>query len=171
MLIDFGAEYANYHSDITRVLPISGRFSSRQKEIYNAVLRMQRAAMQLLKPGMTFKEIRKEMGYIAEKELVDLELISLHDLKSQRSDAPLYQRYFMHGVSHHLGLNVHDYGDMMRPLEAGMVLTCEPGIYVREEGIGIRLENDLLITQDGTLDLAAQIPIEAEAIEELMNTR
>jgi len=169
VLIDFGAEYANYASDVTRTVPVSGRFSSRQKDIYNAVLRVQKAAMQMLRPGNTFREYNREVGHIMEQELIDLGLLHAEDVKRQDSENPLYKRYYMHGTSHFIGLNVHDVGDTCRTFEAGMVMSCEPGIYIREEGTGIRLENDVLITENDPVDLTAEIPIEADHIEELMN--
>jgi len=168
VLMDFGAEYANYASDITRTVPVNGRFSSRQRDVYNAVLRVQRAAMQLLKPGMLFRDYNKEVGYIVERELIGLGLLDIDTVKDQNPDNPLYKKYYMHGTSHFIGLNVHDVGDVTNAMEAGMVVSCEPGIYIRDEGTGIRLENDILITDDGPVDLTAHIPIEADDIEELM---
>jgi Xaa-Pro aminopeptidase len=169
VLMDFGAEYANYASDLTRTIPVNGKFTSRQKEIYNAVLRVQKAAIQLLTPGNTFEVYNKEVGLIMEKELIELDLLNAKALKNQPSDEPLYKEYFMHGASHHLGLDVHDIGSKYRKFEEGMVFTCEPGIYNKAEGIGIRLENDILITKDGPVDLMENIPIEADEIEHLMN--
>jgi Xaa-Pro aminopeptidase len=168
LLLDFGAEYAHYAADVTRTLPVNGRYSSRQRQIYDAVLRIQRAAMDMLEPGNTIDAYHKAIGKRVESELVQLGLLKKTDLKNQDKKNPLYKKYFMHGVSHHLGLDVHDYGDRFRPFEAGMVLTCEPGIYVPDEGIGIRLENDILITGNGPVDLTADIPIEADEIETLM---
>ena len=169
VLIDFGAEYANYASDVTRTVPVSGRFSSRQKDIYNAVLRVQKAAMQLLRPGNTFREYNREVGHIMEQELIGLGLLHAADVKRQDPENPLYKKYYMHGTSHFIGLNVHDVGDAYRTFESGMVMSCEPGIYIWEEGTGIRLENDVLITEDAPVDLTSDIPIEADHIEELMN--
>jgi Xaa-Pro aminopeptidase len=168
VLMDFGAEYANYASDVTRTVPVNGRFSSRQRDVYNAVLRVQRAAMQLLKPGKLFRDYNKEVGYIVERELIGLGLLDIDAVKEQNPDNPLYKKYYMHGTSHFIGLNVHDVGDVNHAMEAGMVVSCEPGIYIRDEGTGIRLENDILITDDGPVDLTAHIPIEADDIEELM---
>ena len=169
VLIDFGAEYANYNSDVTRTLPVNGKFTKRQREVYEAVLNVQKAATQLLKPGNTIDEYHKEVGKIMESELIGLGLLDSNLVKQQPEDDPLYKKYFPHGTSHHLGLDVHDYGDKYRPLEPGMVLTCEPGIYIRDEAIGIRIENDILITADGPIDLTESVPREAEEIEELMN--
>ena len=169
VLIDFGAEYANYAADVTRTVPVNGRFSKRQKQVYNAVLKVQKAAIKLLKPGKTADEFAREVGKVMEAELIRLKLLKAAEVKKQSADQPLYKRYFPHGTSHHLGLDVHDYGNRYRKFEPGMVLTCEPGIYITDEGIGIRIENDILITKDGPLDLTAGIPREAEEIEELMN--
>ncbi len=171
VLIDAGAEYANYAADVTRTLPVSGRFSPRQKEIYHAVLRIQRAAIQDLRPGITLERYQQQVGDYMEGELIRLGLLQRKEVKQQSKEEPLYKKYFMHGASHHLGLDVHDSGSKYRPLEPGMVLTCEPGIYIREEGIGIRLENDILVTPCGPLDLTKDIPIEPDEIEELMNMR
>jgi Xaa-Pro aminopeptidase len=169
VLIDFGAEYANYSADVTRTVPVNGKFSKRQKQVYNAVLTVQKAATKLLVPGNTVDEYHKAVGRIVEAELIQLGLLESKDIKKQSEEEPLYKKYFPHGTSHHLGLDVHDYGDKYRKFESGMVFTCEPGIYIREEGIGIRIENDILITDDGPSDLTEDIPREAEEIEDLMN--
>lgn len=168
VLMDFGAEYANYASDLTRTIPVNGKFTPRQKEIYNAVLRIQKTAVQMLTPGNTFEAYNKNVGLITEKELIDLGLLDAKAIKTQPPDEPLYKNYFMHGASHHLGLDVHDLGSKYRKFEEGMVFTCEPGIYIKAEGIGIRLENDILITKDGPVDLMEKIPIQADEIEDLM---
>jgi Xaa-Pro aminopeptidase len=168
VLIDFGAEYANYAADVTRTVPVTGRFSKRQKEVYNAVLKVQKAAIDLLTPGKTLDEYSKAVGRIMEDELIRLGLLKADDVKSQSPEEPLYKKYFPHGTSHHLGLDVHDYGDRYRKFEPGMVLTCEPGIYIREEGIGVRIENDILLTANSPIDLTESIPREADEIEELM---
>ena len=169
VLMDFGAEYANYASDLTRTIPVNGKFTSRQKEVYNSVLRVQKEAIQMLTPGNTFETYNKNVGIIMEKELIGLGLLDAKAVKSQNPDDPLYKQYFMHGASHHLGLDVHDLGSRYRKFEEGMVFTCEPGIYIKAEGIGIRLENDILITKDGPVDLMGNIPIEIDEIETLMN--
>jgi len=169
VLIDFGAEYANYAADLTRTVPVNGRFSKRQKDVYNAVLKVQKAAIKLLKPGKTIDDFSREVGKTMEAELIRLKLFKAAEVKKQSADQPLYKKYFPHGTSHHLGLDVHDYGNRYRKFEAGMVFTCEPGIYINDEGIGIRIENDILITKDGPLDLTAGVPREAEEIEDLMN--
>lgn len=170
VLMDIGAEYGNYNADLTRCAPVNGRFSERQKSVYNAVLRVQRAAMEMLTPGNTIPEYHKEVGTIMERELVDLGLLSKTDIKNQDPMRPAYKKYFMHGTSHHLGLDVHDYGYPQMKMKAGMVLTVEPGIYIREENLGIRLENDVVITDNGIVDLMKNIPIETEEIEEIMNS-
>jgi Xaa-Pro aminopeptidase len=170
VLIDFGAEYANYAGDLTRTVPVNGRFTPRQRVVYEAVLRVQKAAIQMLRPGNTLEAYTAEVGRWMEAELIGLGLLDAEKVKGQPKDQPLYKKYFPHGTSHHLGLDVHDYGDKFRPFEAGMVFTCEPGIYIREEGIGVRIENDILITDRDPVDLMADIPREADEIEELMSS-
>ncbi len=169
LLLDVAAEYGNYASDLTRCLPVSGKFTTRQKQVYNAVLRVMKAATAMLQVGNNIPDYHKAVGLLMEKELVDLGLLTLDDIKNQKAEWPAYKKYFMHGTSHFLGLDVHDVGNFNRPLEAGMVFTCEPGIYIPEENLGIRLENDILVTATGPYDLMKNIPLEAEAIEELMN--
>ncbi|MCP5053805.1 MAG: Xaa-Pro dipeptidase, partial [bacterium] len=169
VLMDFGAEYANYAADVTRTVPVNGRFSKRQKEVYNAVLKVQKTATRLLKPGKTLDEYTGEVGKVMETELIGLGLLDPKEVKKQSQDQPLYKKYFPHGSSHHLGLDVHDYGDKYRKFAPGMVFTCEPGIYIRDEAIGVRIENDILITEDAQVDLTGSIPREAEEIEDLMN--
>jgi Xaa-Pro aminopeptidase len=168
VLIDFGAEYGNYAADVTRTVPVNGKFTPRQKEVYDAVLNVQKAAIQLLRPGNRLDDYNKEVGRIAETELIRLKLLDADEVKNQSDEAPLYKKYLPHGISHHLGLDVHDYGDPHRQFEAGMVFTCEPGIYIRDEGIGVRIENDILITDGEPVDLTAAIPREVEEIEALM---
>jgi Xaa-Pro aminopeptidase len=168
LLLDIAAEYANYNSDLTRCLPVSGKFSKRQKDVYNAVLRVMRAATAMLVPGNNINDYHKAVGKLMEEELVKLGLLNAEQVKKQDPEKPLYKKYFMHGTSHHLGLDVHDVGSRFRKFEAGMVFTCEPGIYIREESLGIRIENDILITEKGPKDFMANIPIEADEIEELM---
>lgn len=169
VLIDFGAEYANYAADVTRTVPVSKRFSPRQKEVYNAVLRVQKSAIEMLTVGNTLKEYHKSVGEKMEQELIGLGLINAEDVASQPKDKPLYKKFFMHGTSHYIGLDVHDYGDRYREFAPGMVFSCEPGIYIKDENLGIRLENDILITENGPVDLTKDIPIEIEEIEDLMN--
>lgn len=168
ILLDVAAEYANYASDLTRCLPVSGKFTPRQKQVYNAVLRVMKAATAMLTVGNTIPEYHKAVGLLMEKELVDLGLITMDDIKNQKPEWPAYKKYFMHGTSHFLGLDVHDVGDFNRPLEAGMVFTCEPGIYIPQENLGIRLENDILVAANGPVDLMENIPLEADEIEALM---
>jgi len=169
ILLDVGAEYANYASDMTRCIPVSGKFTARQKEVYNAVLRVMKGATAMLIPGTLHNEYHEEVGKLMESELIGLGLLDKHDVAKQDVNNPLYKKYFMHGTSHHMGLDVHDVEERNRPFEAGMVLTVEPGLYIREESLGIRLENDVLITNNGQHDLMANIPLEAEEIEDLMN--
>ncbi|NVJ86316.1 MAG: aminopeptidase P family protein [Algoriphagus sp.] len=169
LLMDVGAEYGNYNADMTRTIPVNGRFTDRQKAVYNAVLRVQREAMNILRPGVTIQDYHKEVGLIMQSELLGLGLIDQTDIKNQDPNWPAYKKYFMHGTSHHLGLDVHDVGTMHYPITAGMVFTVEPGIYIQEEGLGVRLENDIVIKENGYFDLMRNIPIEVEEIEELMN--
>ena len=169
ILMDVGAEYGNYASDMTRCVPVSGRFTDRQRNVSNAVLRVMRAAMGLLKPGVTLQQYHIEVGELMTKELLDLALITKHDVEKQDPALPAYKKYFMHGTSHFIGLDVHDVGHWHEPIRAGHVFTVEPGIYIREEQLGIRLENDILIAENGHVDLMGNIPVEAEAIEEMMS--
>ena len=169
LLMDFGAEYANYAADLTRTIPVNGQFTKRQKSIYTSVQKVMQEAIKLLVPGTTLEEYHKEVGQMMESELLSLNLISKTDIKNQNADWPAYKKYFMHGTSHHLGLDVHDLSNRYDPILAGMVFTVEPGIYIPEEGIGIRLENNILVTDEGPIDLMRNIPVEVEEIEELMN--
>lgn len=169
ILLDVAAEYSNYASDLTRALPVNGKYTKRQKEVYNAVLRVHRAAAKLLVPGQTFDKYNTAVGDLMTEELLKLNLLKSEDVKKQNPNWPAYKKYFMHGTSHFLGLDVHDVGFFQEPIQAGMVFTVEPGIYIQEEGLGIRIENNLLVTTNGQLDLMQNIPIEADEIEELMN--
>ena len=169
LLMDVGAEYGNYNADMTRTIPVNGRFTDRQKAVYNAVLRVMREAMSMLRPGNVIPEYHKEVGKVMESELIGLGLIDKTDVKNQDPLQPAYKKYFMHGTSHHLGLDVHDVGNIYQGMKTGMVFTVEPGIYIPEEGFGIRLENDVVVQEDGILDLMATIPLEADEIETLMN--
>ncbi len=169
MLLDFGADYGNYAADLSRSIPINGKYSKRQKDVYKSVLTVMKQATEMLVPGNNLTDYHKAVGELMEKELLDLKLIDKKDIKQQSKDSPAYKKYFMHGTSHHLGLDVHDLCNRYDPFQAGMVFTCEPGIYIREEGLGIRLENDILITDKGPIDLMGNIPLEIEEIEELMN--
>ena len=170
LLMDFGAEYANYASDLTRTVPVNGRFTKRQKAVYNSVLHVMKEATKMLVPGTMFKEYNKEVGEVMESELIKLGLLDKHDVLKQDPKNPLFKKYFMHGTSHYLGLDVHDVGNFDWPMKEGMVFTCEPGIYILEEELGIRLENDILVTADGPDDLMKNIPIESDEIEDLMNS-
>ena len=169
LLMDFGAEYANYASDLTRTVPVNGRFSERQKNVYNAVHRVMKEATNMLRPGTDHKKMQQEVIKIMEEELINLGLFDKEDVKRQDPSKPMYKKYFMHGTSHSIGLDVHDVGDTSTPMQPGMVFTCEPGIYIREEGIGIRLENDVLVTSGDPNDLMKNIPIDYQEIESLMN--
>jgi len=169
LLLDVGAEYANYNADMTRTIPVNGKFTKRQKEVYNAVLRVQRGAMKILKAGTVYFDYHKEVQKLMESELIKLRLIDKTDVKNQHPDKPLFMKYFMHGTGHQLGLDVHDVGNMYHKMQVGQVWTVEPGIYIKEEGLGIRLENNVQITKTGLHDLMKNIPIEAEEIEDLMN--
>ncbi|MGZ3919755.1 MAG: aminopeptidase P family protein [Bacteroidia bacterium] len=171
ILLDVAAEYANYASDMTRCIPAGGKFTKRQKEVYNAVLRVKDGATKLLMPGQTFDKYNKAVGEMMTEELLKLGLLKTEDVKSQNPNWPAYKKYFMHGTSHFLGLDVHDVGFFTEPMQAGMVFTVEPGIYIREENLGIRLENNILITTTGQIDLMKGIPVEADEIEELMNKK
>lgn len=168
ILMDFGVCYGNYNSDTTRCFPVNGKFSKRQKEIYQAVLTCLEEGSKLLKPGVISAEYEEQMAKLVENELVHLGLLTAKDIAAQDPEKPLYKKYFMHGTAHHIGLDVHDVGLYSRPFEAGMVLTCEPGIYIPEEGIGCRLENDYLITEEGNTNLTAKMPIAIKDIERLM---
>lgn len=170
LLLDVGAEYANYNADLTRTIPVNGKFSQRQRDVYNAVLRIKREAMKMLRPGVKYFDYHKEVQKITESELVGLKLIDKTDLKNQDKDKPLFMKYFMHGTGHQLGLDVHDVGNMYHEMREGQVWTVEPGIYIREEGLGIRIENNVVIQNDGLLDLMKDTPVEADEIEEIMNS-
>lgn len=169
ILLDVGAEYGNYNADMTRCIPVNGKFSQRQKEVYNAVLRVMKAATELLRPGTMIGEYHKAVGELMTKELVDLKLISMDDVKNQNPTWPAYKKYFMHGTSHFLGLDVHDVGDWNIPMQVGNVFTVEPGIYIPEEGLGIRIENNVVIEHNRTRNLFDEFPVEVEEIENWMN--
>ena len=171
LLMDVGAEYGNYNSDMTRTIPVNGRYTKRQRQVYDAVLRVKHLATELLVSGTKISEYHKEVGRFMEVELIGLGLLDKTDVENQHPDHPEYKKYFMHGTSHHLGLDVHDVGSIYTPIKPGMVLTVEPGIYIREEGIGIRIEDNILITDNGQRNLMKNIPIEAEEIEDLMNSQ
>ncbi|TYA60077.1 aminopeptidase P family protein [Formosa maritima] len=170
LLIDAGAEYANYSSDMTRTIPISGKFTKRQKEVYNAVNRVKNEATKLLVPGTIWADYHVEVGKLMTSELIGLKLLDKADVKNENSDWPAYKKYFMHGTSHHLGLDTHDYGILTEPMQENMVFTVEPGIYIPAEGFGIRLEDDVVIQKKGEpFNLMRNIPIEVDEIEDIMN--
>ncbi|MFM7021418.1 MAG: aminopeptidase P N-terminal domain-containing protein [Flavobacteriales bacterium] len=169
ILMDFGAEYANYASDLTRTVPVSGKFSKRQRQVYDAVLRIMKDSSKLLVVGNSFQDYNKDVRSIIERELVEVGLITMAEIRKQDPQNPAFRKYFMHGISHFMGLDVHDLGDRSKKFEAGMIFTCEPGIYIPKEGLGIRLENDILVSSKGPVDLMKTIPVEAEEIEELMS--
>jgi Xaa-Pro aminopeptidase len=163
-----GAEYANYSADLSRTIPVNGRFNKRQKQCYDAVLRVFRQAKNLYRPGNTIEYINTQVWKLLEEEMIGLGLFTMAQVKNQSVEAPLFRKYMMHGVAHHIGLDVHDVGSKFEPLAPGMVLTLEPGLYIREEKIGIRIENDLLVTTGNPIDLMEDVPIETEEIELIM---
>jgi Xaa-Pro aminopeptidase len=169
LLLDVAAEYANYNSDLTRTIPVSGRFTKRQKEVYNAVLRVMRYAMSIMSPSVVYFDYHKEVEKFMEGELIKLKLLSKTDIKNQSAGSPASKKYYYHGTSHMLGLDVHDVGNMHDKMKVGSVWTVEPGIYIKEEGFGIRLENNVVLQKKGVLDLMRNIPLEADEIEDLMN--
>ena len=172
ILFDFGAEYANYSSDLSRTIPVNGRFTTRQREVYDANLRVMKEAIKMLVPGTNLNEYHKEVGKLMESELLGLGLLNKTDLENQNTNWPAYKKYFMHGTSHYIGLDTHDVGTWAADMkiEPGMVFTCEPGIYIPEENMGIRIEDDIVITKDGNFNLMKNIPKEIEEIEEIMNS-
>jgi Xaa-Pro aminopeptidase len=171
LLLDVGAEYANYNADLTRTIPVNGKYSKRQRDVYNSVLHIHREAIKMLKPGLKYYDYHREVQKITESELVKLGLIDKTDVKNQSKDKPLFMKYFMHGTGHQLGLDVHDVGSMYHEMKAGQVWTVEPGIYILEEGVGVRIETNVVIQENGVLDLMKNIPVEAEEIEERMNSK
>lgn len=170
ILLDVAAEYANYSSDLSRSVPVSGRYTDRQRQVYNAVLHVKKEAEKLLVPGTMMADYHKQVGLIMQDQLVQLGLLDQTDIKNQNPEWPAYKKYFMHGTSHFLGLDTHDVGLWNEPIKAGMVFTCEPGIYIPEEGLGIRIEDNLVVQESGEpFNLMRNIPIEADEIETLMN--
>ncbi len=170
LLMDFGAEYGNYAADCSRTIPVNGKFSDRQKACYEAVLKVQKEAIKMFVPGNTIHKVNKAVFRLMEKELIKLGLLTQEEIEKQNPDQPLYTKYLMHGVTHFIGLDVHDVGGKYEPFKKGMILTCEPGLYIKEEGIGIRIENDILVDET-PLDLMADIPREVKEIEQMMNTK
>ena len=172
ILMDVGAEYANYSSDMTRTVPVSGKFSNRQKQIYSAVLNVKKEATKLLRPGIILSDYHIEVGKLMTSELLRIKLLDKNDIKNQSKENPAYKRYFSHGTSHHMGLDTHDYCNLEMPIQKNMILTVEPGIYIKEEGFGIRLEDDVLIRENSHPEnLMEKIPIEIEEIEDRMNLK
>ena len=171
LLLDVAACYANYNADMTRTIPVSGRFTRRQRQVYDAVLRVLRQSIRALMPGKRHKDWQKEGEQLIEKELVDLGLLTMRQIQRQDPDEPAFKKFFMHGLGHPLGLDVHDVGLLTEPIQAGWIMTVEPAIYLRAEGFAVRLENDVLVTETGPVDLMQDIPIEAKQIEQLMNRR
>jgi Xaa-Pro aminopeptidase len=169
LLMDFGAEYANYAADLTRTIPVNGTFSPRQAKVYDANLRVLREAIKRMKPGVLLSDFNREVGSLWEEEHIRLGLYSAEDVKKNRQPQALWTKYYMHGTSHSIGLDVHDTFDKTETFQPGMVFSCEPAIYIPEEGLGIRLENDILITENGNIDLTGDIPVEREEIEDIMN--
>ncbi len=169
LLMDVAAEYANYSSDMTRTIPVNGKFTDRQKAVYNAVLKVKDGATKMLLPGTLWADYHKEVGKIMTSELLDLKLLDKADVQNESKDWPAYKKYFMHGTSHHIGLDTHDYGALKTPMKAGMVFTVEPGIYIPKEQMGIRIEDDVVIQENGVpFNLMQNIPIEVDEIEDLM---
>ncbi|MGN6294020.1 MAG: aminopeptidase P family protein [Chitinophagaceae bacterium] len=168
ILMDFGAEYGGYCADLTRTVPVNGKFTKRQKEVYNACLHLHNYAKSLLKPGITLVDYTDKVGDEATKEFIKIGLLTKTDVKNEDPDNKAYRKYLYHGISHHLGIDVHDLGTRTQPLKQGMVLTVEPGIYIEEEQMGIRIENNVWVTKTGNKDLMKNIPITVEEIEALM---
>ncbi len=168
LLLDVAANYGNYNADLTRTIPVNGKYTPRQRQVYDAVLRVFRACCKMLRPGVIIREYQEKVGLLMQEELLGLGLITQADIDKQDPEKPAYKKYFPHGTSHPLGIDVHDVGHMWEPVQVGMVFTVEPGIYIREENLGVRLENDIIIGKHENIDLMAHIPIEADEIEALM---
>ncbi|MFN5296940.1 MAG: aminopeptidase P family protein [Planctomycetaceae bacterium] len=168
LLLDVASAYGQYNADLTRTIPVSGRFTPRQRQVYDAVLRIFRGVVEQMRPGKTTRDLRQLTERLAERELIELGVLKAEEVARQDPEAPLLRKYFMHGVAHPLGLDVHDVGAPAAPIAPGWVLTCEPALYLREEGFGVRLENDILVTESAPIDLMVDIPIEADEIEALM---
>lgn len=171
ILMDFGAEYGNYCADLTRTIPVNGKFSKRQKEVYNAVLDVHNFAKKILKPGISIVDYTAKVCGEMEKQLLKIGLITKTDIKNQDPENPAYRKYFYHGVTHHLGIDVHDLGTRVLPVKEGMLFTIEPGIYIEEEQMGIRIENNVWLTKTGSIDLFKNIPITVEEIEAAMKRK
>lgn len=171
LLLDIAANYGNYNADLTRTIPVNGRFTTRQRQVYDAVHRVFNECCRMLRPGVIIREYQEEVGKLMTSELIGLGLLDRDAVEKQDPEKPLYKKYFPHGTSHPLGIDVHDVGHMWKPVQSGMIFTVEPGIYIREEGLGVRLENNILIGEQHNTDLMASIPIEPDEIEALMNER
>jgi Xaa-Pro aminopeptidase len=171
ILMDFGAAYGGYNADLTRTVPVNGKFTKRQKEVYNACLHLHDYAKSILKPGISILKYTDKVGEEATKQFLKIGLLSKTDIKNEDKNNPAYRKYLYHGISHHLGIDVHDLGTRTAPIEAGMVFTVEPGIYIKEEGMGVRIENNVWVTKTGNQDLFRNIPIKAEEIETLMRRK
>jgi Xaa-Pro aminopeptidase len=169
--MDFGAAYGGYNADLTRTVPVNGKFTKRQKEVYNACLHLHDYAKSILKPGISILNYTDKVGEEATKQFLKIGLISKADIKNEDAENRAYRKYLYHGISHHLGIDVHDLGTRTAPIQAGMVFTVEPGIYIKEEGMGVRIENNVWITPKGNQDLFKNIPIKAEEIENLMKRK
>jgi Xaa-Pro aminopeptidase len=168
ILMDFGASYGGYNADLTRTIPVNGKFSKRQKEVYNACLHLHNYAKTILKPGISVVDYTDKVGEEATKQFIKIGLLKKEDVKNEDKENRAYRKYLYHGISHHLGIDVHDLGTRTSPLQAGMLLTIEPGIYIEEEKMGIRIENNVWLTKTGSIDLMKNIPITVEEIEKLM---
>ncbi len=171
LLLDVAAGYSLYNSDMTRTIPVNGKFTNRQRTVYDAVLRVLRGTISEMKPGKTLDALQMVTRELIAKELVDLGLVKTEDVKDIKNKSANFKKYYPHDVSHFLGLSVHDVGNFAQEMKPGMILTCEPGIYIREEKLGIRLENDILITENGNIDLMASVPVEADEIENIMSSQ
>jgi Xaa-Pro aminopeptidase len=171
ILMDFGAAYGGYNADLTRTVPVNGKFTKRQKEVYNACLHLHDYAKSILKPGISILKYTDKVGEEATKQFLKIGLLNKTDIKNEDKNNPAYRKYLYHGISHHLGIDVHDLGTRTAPIEAGMVFTVEPGIYIKEEGMGVRIENNVWVTKTGNQDLFKNIPVKAEEIESLMRRK
>jgi Xaa-Pro aminopeptidase len=169
--MDFGAAYGGYNADLTRTVPVNGKFTKRQKEVYNACLHLHDYAKSILKPGISILNYTDKVGEEATKQFVKIGLLTKADVKNEDAENRAYRKYLYHGISHHLGIDVHDLGTRTAPIQAGMVFTVEPGIYIKEEGMGVRIENNVWVTTKGNQDLFKNIPIKAEEIENLMKRK
>jgi Xaa-Pro aminopeptidase len=171
ILMDFGAEYGNYCADLTRTIPVNGKFSKRQKTVYNACLHLHNYCKSILKPGISILDYTDKVGEEATKQFLKIDLLNKSDVKNQDKENPAYRKYLYHGISHHLGIDVHDLGTRTEPIKAGMLFTIEPGIYIEEEQMGVRIENNFWVTKNGNIDLMKHIPITVEEIEGLMRKK